>query len=450
MEEKRNLAMQPVCGINDVLPPGPTFAYAMQHLFAMFSGNILCPILVANLVKAPVAEKTFLIQCSLFAAGLATVIQVRRIWKVGSRLPIVMGTSNAFIPTVLGIAGRYGIGAVLATSFLGGIFETFLGCILPKIRKLFTNLVLGIVILTIGLTLLPVGINQFGGGNKDFGSLRNLLLAGTVSVVIIVCNQFFTGVVRSGAILIGMIVGFVLSCFMGMVDFSGVWEASWVAFPMPLQYSWSLPWDAVIAMLMMYVVTAAETMGDATAITKGGEGRQATFEEQQGAVLADGVGSWVAALFNGFPNTSYSQNVGVVTLTGVMSRHVVLVCSFILLALSLLPKLSALLAVMPTPVLGGASIIMFAMVASSGLVVLNDVPLTRRNLLIIAVSLGFSVGLNAKPETLGILPDGLRLIFAETGVATATLVSILMDRLLPQDKVESDSGNNEERQNESA
>lgn len=426
--------IKPICGIDDRLPPGPRFMYAVQHLFAMFSGNILCPILVANLIKAPITEKAFLIQCSLFAAGLATIIQVRRIGPVGSRLPIVMGTSNAFIPTVLGIASRYGVGAVLATSFVGGVFETFLGTILPKIRRYFTDIVLGIVILTIGLTLIPVGINQFGGGNKDFGSLRNLLLAGATSLTIIICNQFFAGVTRSAAILIGMIVGYVIAWFMGMVDFTSVWQASWVSFPMPFQYSWSLPWDAVIAMLLMYVVTAAETMGDATGITMGGEGRPATFAETRGSVLADGVGSSLAALFNAFPNTSYSQNVGVVTLTGVMSRHVVAVCAYILLVISLLPKLSAVLALMPTPVLGGASIIMFSMVASSGLVVLSAVPLNRRNLLIIAVSLGFSVGLNAKPATLGILPDGLRLIFAETGVATATLMSILLDQILPKEK----------------
>lgn len=427
-------SIRPICGIDDRLPPGPRFMYAVQHLFAMFSGNILCPILVANLLKAPVTEKAFLIQCSLFAAGLATIIQVYKIGPVGSRLPIVMGTSNAFIPTVLGIASRYGVGAVLAASFVGGVFETFLGTILPKIRRYFTNLVLGIVILTIGLTLIPVGINQFGGGNQDFGSLRNLLLAGATSVTIIACNQFFAGVTRSAAILFGMIVGYVIAWFMGMINFASVWEASWVSFPTPFQYSWSLPWDAVVAMLLMYVVTAAETMGDATGITMGGEGRPATFEETRGSVLADGIGSSVGAVFNAFPNTSYSQNVGVVTLTGVMSRHVVAVCAYILIVISLLPKLSAVLALMPTPVLGGASIIMFSMVASSGLVVLSAVPLNRRNLLIIAVSLGFSVGLNAKPSTLGILPDGLRLIFAETGVATATLVSILLDRILPQEK----------------
>lgn len=429
-----NTPIKPICGIDDRLPPGPRFMYAVQHLFAMFSGNILCPILVANLIKAPVSEKAFLIQCSLFAAGLATIIQVYRFGPVGSKLPIVMGTSNAFIPTVMGIASRYGVGAVLATSFVGGVFETFLGSILPKIKQYFTDLVLGIVILTIGLTLIPVGINQFGGGNQDFGSLRNLLLAGATSITIIVCNQFFGGVTRSAAILFGMIVGYVIAWFMGMISFASVWEASWVSFPTPFQYSWSLPWDAVVAMLMMYVVTAAETMGDATGITMGGEGRPATFEETRGSVLADGIGSSVGAVFNAFPNTSYSQNVGVVTLTGVMSRHVVAVCAYILIIISLLPKLSAILALMPTPVLGGASIIMFSMVGSSGLVVLSAVPLNRRNLLIIAVSLGFSVGLNAKPSTLGILPDGLRLIFAETGVATATLVSILLDRILPQEK----------------
>ena len=438
MTEQSNATSSPtikaICGIEDRLPPGPRFMYALQHLFAMFSGNILCPILIANMINVPVAEKAFLIQCALFAAGLATFIQVYRIGPVGSKLPIVMGTSNAFIPTVLGIGSRYGIGAVLATSFVGGLFETFLGGILPKIRQYFTDIVLGIVILTIGLTLIPVGIKQFGGGNQDFGSLKNLLLAGATSLTIIICNQFFTGVTRSAAILIGMIVGYIIAWFMGMVSFAAVWEADWISFPMPFQYSWSLPWDGVIAMLMMYVVTAAETMGDATGITRGGEGRPATFEESRGAVLADGLGSSIGAIFNAFPNTSYSQNVGVVTLTGVMSRHVVAVCAYILVIIALLPKLSAIMAVMPTPVLGGASLILFSMVASSGLVVLSAVPFNRRNLLIIAVSLGFSVGLNSTPSTLDILPDGLRLIFAETGVATATLVSILLDQLLPKEK----------------
>lgn len=426
-----------VYGINDVPPLSKSVPLSLQHLFAMFSGNILCPILVAGLLTLPMAEKSFLIQCSLFSAGVATIIQVRRFWRIGSGLPIVMGTSNAFVPTVLGIASRYGIGAVIATSFVGGLFEMLIGFALPKLRKLFSPLVLGIVILTIGITLIPVGVKQAAGGAFP-ASARSLFLSGLVIVSIIIFNQYFKGLVQASAILFGMLVGFVAAVLLGAVDFSPVSQASWLSFPSPLRYEWSVPWDALAAMLMMYVVTAAETMGDASAITMGGEGREATHREVEGSVLADGAGSAVAAIFNGFPNTSYSQNVGVVSLTGVMSRHVVFLCAIFLVALSLFPKLSALIAVMPMPVLGGASVVLFSMVAASGFVVLRSVPFTRRNLLIIAVALGLSVGLNARPDTLGILPDELKLIFAETGVATATLVSIVLDRLLPKDKASGD------------
>ncbi len=426
-------AIKPVCGIDENPPPLQSLFFALQHLFAMFSATILMPILVANLLSLSTEEKTYLIQCALLASGVATVIQVLRFWRIGSRLPIVMGTSNAFLPIITGIASRYGVGAVLAASFCGAIFETVLGFFLPKIRKLFSNLVLGIVILTIGLTLIPVGIRQFGGGNQNYGSLENLLIAGFVTAVIIVCNQFFKGIIRSGSILIGMVAGYLLAVLLGLVSFVPVSEANWFSMPSPFSYTWAFHWDAIVAMIIMYVVTAAETMADTSAISMAGEGRTATHEELEGAVLADGVGSIIGSFLNAFPNTSYSQNVGVVALTGIMSRVVVLICAFILMFMSLFPKLSALLAVMPTAVLGGASLIMFSMVASSGLVVLHKLELNRRNLLIIAVSLGLGVGLNAVPDTLGILPDALRLIFAETGVATATIVSIILDQLLPKE-----------------
>jgi NCS2 family nucleobase:cation symporter-2 len=425
--------IKPVCGIDENPPPLQSILFAFQHLFAMFSATILVPILVSNLLSLSTEEKTYLIQCALLASGVATIIQVLRFWRIGSRLPIVMGTSNAFLPIVTGIASRYGIGAVLAASFIGAIFETIIGFFLPKMRKLFSNLVLGIVVLTIGLTLIPVGIRQFGGGNHNFGSIENLFIAGFVTVVIIVCNQIFKGVIRSSAILIGMISGYILAVVFGLVSFAPVVDANWFSVPLPFSYTWTFHWDAIVAMLIMYVVTAAETMADSSAITMAGEGRSATHEELEGAVMADGVGSIIGNFLNAFPNTSYSQNVGVIALTGIMSRGVILICAFILMFISLLPKLSTLLAIMPTAVLGGASLIMFSMVASSGLVVLHQVALNRRNLLIIAVSLGLSVGLNAVPSTLGILPDGLRLIFAETGVATATVVSIILDQLLPEE-----------------
>ena len=422
---------RPIYGFNDVPAPSKTVLLALQHVFAMFSGNILCPIIVCNMLQLPASEKTFLIQAALFGAALATFIQIKRFGAVGSGLPIVMGTSNAFIPTVTGIASRYGIGAVLATGFVGGLCEALLGSFLPKIQRIFTPLVIGTVILTIGLTLIPVGIKQAAGGSSNFGSLENLLLSGLVLVSIVILNQFGPTVTKTSSILLGMAIGYAVASFTGMIDFTPVAQASWVSFPQPFHYEWSLPLDAVVAMILMYMVTAAETVGDVFAITAVGENRNATQEETRGAVMADGVGSCVGTLFNSFPNTSYSQNVGVMTVTGVLSRHVVLFSAFILLGLSFLPKISAVFAVMPTAVLGGASLVMFSMVASSGLVLLQKVQLNRRNMLIIAISLGLGVGLNAVPEALSILPDGLRLIFAETGVATATLTAIFLDRVLP-------------------
>ncbi len=423
----------PIYNIEDNPPFKKAFPLAMQHILAMFAGNITLPILLTGLLGLSVADSTFLIQSALLAAALATLIQVGRLWKVGSRLPIVMGTSNAFIPTVLGIASRYGIGAVLGTSFIGGIFEFALGSVLPKLRKLFSDLVTAIVVLTIGLTLIPVGIRQAAGGNVNFGSAENLILAAIVLISIIVFNQLGKGFIRASSILFGISLGYVVAIAMGMVDFTPVAEAAWFAFPTPFKYTWSFPISGIIAMLLMYVVTAVETLGDASAITMGGAGREATEAETSGAVMADGIGSSVGAMFNAFPNTSYSQNVGVVILTGVMSRHVVKIGAFILLAMSLCPKLAAVLSVMPTPVLGGAGIVMFSMVASSGFVLLQQVTLNRRNLLIIAVSLGLGVGLNWVPSALDILPDGLRLIFAETGLATATLTALLLDQLLPKE-----------------
>ena len=214
----------PIYNIEDNPPFKKAFPLAMQHILAMFAGNITLPILLTGLLGLSVADSTFLIQSALLAAALATLIQVGRLWKVGSRLPIVMGTSNAFIPTVLGIASRYGIGAVLGTSFIGGIFEFALGSVLPKLRKLFSDLVTAIVVLTIGLTLIPVGIRQAAGGNVNFGSAENLILAAIVLISIIVFNQLGKGFIRASSILFGISLGYVVAIAMGMVDFTPVAE----------------------------------------------------------------------------------------------------------------------------------------------------------------------------------------------------------------------------------
>ena len=348
-------------------------------------------------------------------------------------MPIVMGTSNAFIPTILVIANNFGIGAVLGASFIGGLFEVVLGKNLLRLKKIFTPLIAGIVVLTIGITLIPVGIRQAAGGKTDMGNLTSLFISTMVLLTIILFNQSKKKLLKSLSILMGLIVGYTISFFLGIIDLSPILESSWVSFPTPLQYKWSFQPAAIIAMLFMYIATAIETIGDISAVTIGAEGRAATEQEMSGGVIADGLGSSISAIFNAFPNTSYTQNIGVVNLTGVFSRYSVKIGGIILVTLAILPKFGALIAIMPEPVLGGASIAMFSMVAVSGLSLLKDINLDSRNILIIALSIGLGVGLNLVPEATQQLPRDLR-FFLTSGVAPAALIAIILNLLIPENK----------------
>ncbi|MBU5436958.1 purine permease [Tissierella sp. MSJ-40] len=431
--KNKKTEMDIIYGIDDKPELSKGIPLAFQHILAMFAANITVPLLLSALLDLPPSETAFLIQCALFMAGVATFIQIMKYKGIGSGLPIVMGTSNAFIPTVLAIAKDFGIGGVLGASFIGGLFEVFLGKNLLRLKKIFTPLVSGIVVLTIGITLIPVGIRQAAGGNTDMGNLTSLFISTVVLVTIILFNQSNNKFLKSSSILIGLIVGYIISALFKIIDITPVLESSWFSFPKPFKYKWSFEPTAIIAMLFMYVATAIETIGDISALTIGAEGREATDEEMSGGVIADGLGSSISALFNGFPNTSYTQNIGVVNLTGVFSRYVVKIGAIILIILSLFPKVGALIAIMPEPVLGGASIAMFSMVAVSGLSLLRNIKLNNRNMLIIAVSLGIGIGLNLVPEATQQLPRNLQL-FLTSGVVPAALVSIILNLCIPENE----------------
>lgn len=406
---------------------------AFQHIFAMFAANITVPLMVAALLDLPGKDKTFLIQCALFMAGVGTLIQIRKGKKIGSGLPIVMGTSNAFLATVLSIAGTYGIGAVFASSFIGGLFEMVLGKSLHKLKKVFTPLVSGVVVVTLGVTLIPVAIRQAAGGVSNMGDLKSLGIASVVLLTIVLCHKSKNRFVKSASILIGILAGFLLSGILGMLDGSAIRSASWMAVPKPFQYQWKFYPAAIIGMLFMYVATTIETLGDISAITVAGEDREPTEEEKTGGILADGFASSLAAIMNGFPNTSYTQNIGVVNLTGVFSRHVVRIGAYMLLILAFFPKFAAVLSMIPIPVLGGASIAMFSMVAVSGFSLLGKIPFTSRNSLIIALSLGLGIGLSLVPEALGDLHQDIQLILT-SGVVPSALTAISLDLFLPAEE----------------
>ncbi|GEM03910.1 uracil permease [Halolactibacillus miurensis] len=419
-----------IYGINDQPTLKKAVPLAFQHILAMFAANATLPLLISSILNLSAAQTTLLIQSALLMSGVTTLIQISRNRGIGSRLPLVMGTSNAFISTSLAIATDFGIGAVFGAAFIGGLVEFFIGKYLDKLQRFFPPLVNAIVVLTIGITLIPVGITQ-AAGSINTGSLRNLFVALVVLISIIIFHQSSHVFLKSSSILLGIVVGYVMSYFLGMVDFSAITQTSWLSFPKPYQFQWKFEPVAIFSMIFMYLATSIETLGDVSALTRGAEGREPTNEEMSGAIMADGLSSSLASLFNSFPNTSYTQNVGVVSLTGVFSRYIVKLGAFILLILSFVPKFSAIISVMPEPVLGGAAIAMFSMVAVSGISLMQTIKLNSRNMLIIAISLGLGVGLNLVPEATQQLPLNMQIVLT-SGVVPAAVTSIILNVILPE------------------
>jgi len=427
-------------GANKKLPLNQSIPLGIQHVFAMFAGNITVPLIVAGVFGVTTAEKIFLIQMALFAAGVATIIQTVGYKNIGSRLPIIQGTSFAFIPIMLPFKA-FGLGAIFTAAFIGGIFQIWIGKMLKPIRHMFPPLVTGIVVLMIGISLLKVGFKYAGGGvwlmnNKPeiFGNWEHLLIAGTVLIVALLCNIRGKGMVSSASILIGIIAGFVMATILGEVRFEKIAAAGWFAFPMPFQYGIDFVWGAVILMLFMSIVTTIETIGDISATTMGGANREATDKELSGGIMADGVGTAFASIFNAMPNTSYSQNAGLVAFTGVISRHVGTVAGVILILLGLFPKLGGVIAAMPDSVIGGAAIIMFGLIAGAGIKLISKTEMNQRNILILALSLSFGIGLYAFPEFVAHIPDfGIKLkLLLTTGLIPAGLLAFVLNATLPK------------------
>ncbi len=427
-------------GANKKLPLNQSIPLGIQHVFAMFAGNITVPLIVAGVFGVTTGEKIFLIQMALFAAGVATLIQTIGYKNIGARLPIIQGTSFAFIPIMLPFKA-FGLGAIFTAAFISGIFQIWIGKMLKPIRHMFPPLVTGVVVLMIGISLLKVGFKYAGGGvwlmnNKPeiFANWEHLLIAGTVLIVALLCNIRGKGMVSSASILIGIIAGFVIAALLGEVRWGKIAAAGWFAFPIPLQYGIDFVWGAVILMLFMSIVTTIETIGDISATTMGGANREATNKELSGGIMADGVGTAFASIFNAMPNTSYSQNAGLVAFTGVISRHVGTVAGVILILLGLFPKLGGVIAAMPDSVIGGAAIIMFGLIAGAGIKLISKTDMNQRNILILALSLSFGIGLYAFPEFVAHIPDfGIKLkLLLTTGLIPAGLLAFVLNATLPK------------------
>ena len=425
---------------NKKLPLNQSIPLGIQHVMAMFAGNITVPIIIAGIFGQTPEQKIFLIQMALFVAGVATIIQTVGIGKVGSRLPIIQGTSFAFIPVMAPFA-KVGLGAVFTAAFIGGIFQMWIGRMLKPIRHLFPPLVTGIVVLMIGVSLLKVGFMYAGGGgwllnNKPevFGNSNHLIISFTVLIVALWAHQKGKGMVSGASILIGMIAGYIVAMLMGMVNYGKIVDASWFAIPTPLQYGIEFIPGAIILMLFMAIVTTIETIGDISATTMGGANREATDKELSGGIMADGLGTAFGSIFNAMPNTSYSQNAGLVAFTGVISRHVGTVAGVILILLGLFPKLGGIIAAMPESVIGGAAIIMFGLITSAGIKLIARSEMNQRNLLILGLSLSFGIGMSLLPQFVSHIPDfGISLkLLLTTGLIPAGMLAFILNVTLSE------------------
>lgn len=426
---------------NSMPPMGQAVPLGLQHVLAMFASNVTPSIIVAGAAGLAFgsAEQIYLIQMAMLFAGVATIFQTMGIGPIGARMPIMQGTSFAFVGVLAGISATQGLGVALTSCIIGGLIHFALGSVIGRIRFLFPPLVTGLVILAIGLYLIPVGIKYAAGGAADFqmaaesfGSLKHWTVALTVIIVALLFKFKTSGSLSNAAILIGLLAGYAVAAMLGMVSLAGFQKASWVTSIQVLPYGFEFSLGAVVAVTLVSIVSAVETVGDASATAKAGAGRDATDEEIAGATYADGLGTAVAGVFGGLPNTSFSQNVGIVGMTGVMSRHVVTIAGVILVICGLLPKIGALIASMPLPVLGGGVIVMFGMVAAAGMNVLSEVKMTRRNMVIIAISLTAGLGLNLVPTAVQYLP-GIWKTLATSAVAPTAFLAIVLNQILPED-----------------
>ena len=421
----------------------------MQHVLAMYAGNLAPILVISGVLNIPADIKVSLLQSAMFVAGAVTFVQLRPLWKIGSGLPTVMGTSSGFIPVAIGVGVQYaamgdwsnGYAAILGASLIGGLMEFMLGFIVKPLRKFLPHVVTGTVVTTLGISLIPVGIKFVGGGvglekTPGFGSIKNLLVALFVFLTIIFIRQMFTGFLSISSILIGLIAGYIVAIFAGMVDFTAVKNAAWFSVPLPFfavgHLNLAFHWDAIVPFLLVYLATTVETIGDNTGIAVGGLGRDITDKELQGAVHADGFGSMFAAIFGVRPNTSFSQNVGLIGMTKVVNRFTIGIGAGFLVLCGFFPKLGAIVSTIPNPVLGGGVLLMFSMITMSGLnLIYQSGKIAERDVVIIAASLGVAFGLSNVPQVMQHLPMWFQNIFKQA-IVGAFVTALILNLLLPK------------------
>lgn len=416
------------------VPIGKALPFGLQHVLAMFVSNITPIMILAGAVGLDSAVSAVLIQNCMIIAGIGTLVQLFPIWRIGSRLPIVMGISFTFLSLAISIGGAYGMGTLVGAVIVGGLVEGFLGLFVKYWIKLIPHVVSATVVTAIGFSLLPIGANSFAGGQgaPDFGSMDNWIVGSVTLLACLLCQVFAKGFLRSLSVLVGLVVGYILACFMGMVNFSGMSGLSFVALPRLLPFTPEFNIGAILSVVAVYLVSATETIGDTSALCNSALKRDPETKEMGAAICCDGFVSSVSGLFGCTPITSFSQNVGLAAMSGVVNRFTIGLGALVMIMGGVFPAVGYALTTIPQAVLGGCTIMMFGSILYAGFGMMARTGFSQRNMVIVSLSLSVGLGFTQATEMFNIFPEIIRTVFAENCVAVVFLLAVVLNLVLPK------------------
>lgn len=410
---------------------------AVQHLVAMIVGCVTPAIIISAAAGLDSASGILLIQSSLVMAAISTLLQLFGLFRIiGARLPLIMGVSFAYLATMQSIVDSFGIAEIFGAQIIGGIVAVIIGIFAKRLQKLFPPLITGTVVFTIGLSLYPTAITYMAGGsgNPDFGSWQNWFVAIITLISVTLLNHFGKGMLKLASILLGIVFGYFVSAFFGMVDLSEIGDARIFSLPRIAPFGIRFEFSSVLAISVLFAINAVQAIGDMSATTIGGMEREPTGDELRGGIIGFGISNVFSAIFGGLPNATYSQNVGIVSSTKVVNRKVLALTAVMLLAAGLVPKFSALLTTIPQCVLGGATVSVFASIAMTGMKLVAMQPMSYRNTSIVGLSAALGMGVSLVSESLSRFPEWVTMVFASSPVVLATIVAIIMNLILPKEE----------------
>lgn len=419
---------------------GQTVPLALQHIVAMIVGCVTPAIIVAGVAGLSEQDSIILIQAALVMSAISTLLQLFPFkfgkFQIGSGLPVIMGISFAYVPTMQAIAGSFDIATILGAQIVGGIIAIIVGIFIKQIRKFFPPLITGTVVFAIGLSLYPTAINYMAGGvsSPSYGSWQNWTVAFITLIIVTALNHFGKGIFKLASILIGVIAGYVVAMMFGMVDFSSVASASWFQFPTPLHFGIKFEASSCVAIGVLFAINSIQAIGDFSATTTGGLDRMPTDEELNGGILAYGCSNIFCALFGGLPTATYSQNVGIVGSTKVVAKRVFRTAAIVLLVAGLVPKFSSVLTTIPYCVLGGATVSVFASIAMIGVKLITAEPMTYRSTSIVGLAIALGMGITQANAALATFPAWVTIIFGKSPVVVATITAVILNLILPKEK----------------